>query len=352
MLSLIVFSLPVNAETVDLQDYDVSIRVNLSSGGTSLHSSTFSVLPFDDTTQFTAVDVSNISANKELVHTQTFVVESNNGRPLIKKGGSVDFSFYNVCMGRNLYIDGGSWASWVINSARILLFYSDGSMEYVDNVTITNHENLNDLSANFDVEKDIIKFEIIAKQISNPYGTASYKMWIGEGTKPAFRLSIDQQTKEQGLLSGIIEWLKGIKDGITNVFDSIAELPTKLWNLISNGLKSLFVPSEDFIIQFKDDIDGILEDKLGAVYQVVNILTDSWDRITANDQNNVITIPKTTINLPNNNSFSFGGVDVPIVPNGFEFITDIIKTVIGIVCTILFVNGLRKKYDEVMGVEQ
>lgn len=50
--------------------------------------------------------------------------------------------------------------------------------------------------------------------------------------------------------------------------------------------------------------------------------------------------------------FTFGGYDVQIVPTGFDFIVNILKTVIGIVCTILCVNALRKKYDEVMGVVQ
>lgn len=70
-------------------------------------------------------------------------------------------------------------------------------------------------------------------------------------------------------------------------------------------MKSLFVPSEDFIIQFKNDLDSMLEEKLGAVYQVVNIMAESWDRVTANDISNTINIPSTIINLSEGNTFYF-----------------------------------------------
>lgn len=370
---MLVFSITANAESVEVSGYDVDIRIQVTSGGSSVLDTTFSVDPFDDDVQFYDKSVS-VGANKEVVHTQTFTVQKSNRTPLIKKGGAVDFSFYNVVMGRTLSIDGGSWSSWNMQSARLLLFYSDGSMVYVDDVDLSYHTivggDANDINANFTVPKDVTKIEVIGKMTSNPYATGSYRVMAGEWGNSTFRLSLDQESKSEGLLGGIIDWLKGIKSGITdlfsgitegfsnlgsgisNVFNSIVELPSKIWSFISDGLKSLFVPDDEFIVSFKDDIDNMLEDKLGAVYQVVNILTESWDSITANDQANVITIPQTTINLPNNNTFSFGGFDVPIVPNGFDFIVSIIKTLVGIVCTILFVNGLRKKYDEVMGVEQ
>lgn len=152
-------------------------------------------------------------------------------------------------------------------------------------------------------------------------------------------------TEEAGLLKGLLGKVQAI-------FDSIADLPNKLWSAIENGLKSLFVPSEEYMVQFKEKTDLLLEEKLGAVYQVVDITLNSWDSIKTADEQNTISFPQTTISVGSNENFSFGGYDVQIVPNGFEGIASTLKVVVGIVCTILFVNGLRKRYDEIMGVEQ
>lgn len=279
------------------------------------------------------------------------------GEILFKKGANTTVSIYNVYnrMGIN-HPNGFYYADNELNFNKVLIIYMDGSTKTItDDVTFTHNGALYDIEFEFEPKKDVKTVEVHTKRIHRLSSAVNSQVQVtvygGQPTKKTTFKAV-QSSEESGLLKGIIEWLKGIKDGITNLFDSIAELPSKLWQLISDGLKSLFMPSEDFIIQFKDDIDSILEEKLGAVYQVVNIMLESWDSITANDQSNTITIPQTTINLPQGNSFSFGGVSVPIVPNGFDFLATAIKTIVGIVCTIMAVNGLRKKYDEVMGVEQ
>lgn len=60
-----------------------------------------------------------------------------------------------------------------------------------------------------------------------------------------------------GLLSGIIEWLKGILNSITN-------LP----GLIVSGISELFIPSQEDITGIKTQYQTLLENKFGAVYQL------------------------------------------------------------------------------------
>lgn len=267
---------------------------------------------------------------------------------LIPKGSNINFKLDRIAYAvQHMTSTTTKDYDTIPENVRLLLFYTDGSMQYVDNVSFTNKSGnryVSELSASFFPVKDVSNIEII---ITNkvPLGTITVFLGESDGTQEGWYLTIDQETKTEGLLSSIIEWVKKIVTGIT-------ELPQKLWTLISDGLKSLFVPSEDFIVQFKEDMDSMLEQKLGAVYQVVNIMTESWDSITANDVANTINIPSTSISLPENEEFVFGGYDVQIVPNGFDWLVNIIKTVVGIICTVLCINGLRKKYDEVMGVEQ
>lgn len=150
----------------------------------------------------------------------------------------------------------------------------------------------------------------------------------------------------------ILDGFANLWDGIQSVVDTLLGLPAKIWGFIENGLHKLFVPGTDFMVDFSENWDSLLENKFGAVYEVVSLTFDSWDRIQASNEQNTITIPQTSINLPEGVSFSFGGQDVRIVPQGFEWLATTIKTFVGGLCTIMFVNGLRKRYDEVMGVEQ
>lgn len=152
--------------------------------------------------------------------------------------------------------------------------------------------------------------------------------------------------------SNIGNWLKNLFDSIIEGFSNIgkwfAELPSKLWEVISNGLKNLFVPDNEYMVDYSTNWDNMLSDRLGAVYQVVNVIDDFWQNVQTADQVNTINMPLVSIPLPEGNIFSFGGYDVKIVPDGFGFVVDSLKLIIGIVCTTMFINGLKKRYDEVM----
>ena len=76
-----------------------------------------------------------------------------------------------------------------------------------------------------------------------------------------------------------------------------------------------------------------MSSRFGAVYQVVNIMTDSWDGIMQADQTDTISFPQATLNF-SGTSFSFGGYDVKIVPDGFGVLVTAIKSIVAIVCTV------------------
>lgn len=355
MLS-IAFSTSVSAETITTpQSLFVEQNIVVKSGSVNIVSSNYTFTTNDGNMEKGSIKSQEIAyvPNQYATSNHSYIISgeadsTGNFPVLVPKGSKVNFKLDRIPYAIQHMTSATSTSYDTIpENVRILLYYTDGSMEYVDDVTLTNKSGnryVSDITCSFLPLKNVWQFEII---ITNkiPLGTTTIYVGESDGTHEGWYLTIDQETKTEGLLSSIIEWVKKIVTGIT-------ELPQKLWTLISDGLKSLFVPSEDFILQFKDDMDSMLEQKLGAVYQVVNIMTESWDRITANDVANTINIPSTSISLPENTDFVFGGYDVQIVPNGFDWLANMIKTVVGIICTVLCINGLRKKYDEVMGVEQ
>lgn len=341
----IVFSLGVNAKSTEIPDYKVNIKAFITGipGMTNFSLSEIDVFPNNEGREICKEGVQGLDASAfSFTYVNVYTFQSLNGEPLIVKGGQSTVELSGLFFGSdvNSYVDYTSMANH-----QVLLFYDDNTMEYASNVTKTILGPLQNLRFSITPGKNITKIEVTLRQIRNPQSVSSVFAIMGEQGNSTYRLIVDQLSEESGFLSGIL-------NKVNQIFTSITELPQKIWSFIENGLKSLFVPSEEFIETFSSDINIMFSEKFGAVYEVVALTLESWDRIQANDEQNIITVPLTTIDLPDNQQFSFGGVDVPIVPEGFEFIVDILKVLVGIVCTILFVNGMRHKYEELMGVEK
>lgn len=129
-----------------------------------------------------------------------------------------------------------------------------------------------------------------------------------------------------------------------NIFDKILELPSK----IAEAIKGLFVPSEEDMSEYKDKWDALLADRFGAVYEAGAIITDTLGSLKASEQQGYISVPEVTVKLVDTN-FTVGGWDVRIIPEGFEFLQTLLKRFVDILCTVLFVNALRDKYENIMG---
>lgn len=354
MLSLTAFSTTASAEEIE-NSYIITVTEKGYSN-TSYYGGTVDVYPDNDTRENALVIGNNflytLPANYYI--DTVWKIVTTDDSPIAYKGSNFDIGLYNAYYS-HLYEGATTYYKHIdsvpSNNIKALIIYKDGSSEYItDNIQITNNASKVDLTFTFSPDKDIQSIEFHFREFQYDVNSkTTLNMYLGEIEDSKWTVVVNQDSKEVGLLGSISEGISGIKNGISNLFNSIVELPQKLWNLIADGLKSLFVPDDDFILNFKNDMDTMLADKLGAVYQVIDITVGSWDRIKSNDENNIINLPETTINLPDNNTFSFGGYDIPIVPQGFDFLATTIKTVVGIVCTILFVNGLKRKYEEVMG---
>lgn len=370
-MSFVVFCSTVNAEVIDtpqsLNVTQVSSIYNSQISNDELNA-TFNFVTNNGITEKDSSSTRSLgyNPNSTLTVKHNYFITATNNSVLIPKGNEVDFKIerFPFAIKHKSGNDSNFIYKTIPTQIRLLLYFTDGSMQYVDEVTFTNTSNvyLSNITCSFEPKKDVNKIEIITAT-TVPFGTVTIYQGESDGSQEGFYLTVDQHTKSEGLLGGLLEWVKNLfnkvtegfsalGDGINNLWNSIKELPAKIWEFISEGLKSLFVPSDEFILDFKDDMSVMLEEKLGAVYQVTNILFDFWGRITDSDTQNTIDIPLVSIDLPQGNTFSFGGWSVPIIPQGFDFLADICKLFAGIICTWAFINGLRKRYDEVMGVEQ
>lgn len=142
-------------------------------------------------------------------------------------------------------------------------------------------------------------------------------------------------------LDGVKEAVGAVKDAVSGVKEEVASLPNKIATAILDGIKKLFVPSQEDLSQIKTDYEDMLSEKLGFVWQAFDLLTTFVGEL------------QNSLESGNPYEFVFPGVSVPI--NGEELVfvaetpvslenalMDVLRPVLGsvvsIVCVVAFVN--------------
>ena len=150
------------------------------------------------------------------------------------------------------------------------------------------------------------------------------------GNLPTFS-RVDPNT---GLLSGILAFLQ-------TIYNAIVSLPGNIASAIIEGLKGLFIPSEEDITGIKSQYESLFYERLGFIYQGFQWVVDFASTIL-NTLQNVTSY-----------SFDFPGVSVPlngttyqIIPatmvsldNGvMDVLRPVLGTIVSFVCIVSFVN--------------
>ena len=396
-----VFSVTANAE--ELGGYHVYVTSTATFDGTSWNTEFGSLFPNNGETNTLVKQIAQYtvgtSGKLNVTHEINFIFAMDDGSPILKKGKTYNVAVDGVFF--QTYLLKGTSSYYQTNQLLYSGFvkYTDGKTE---TITLTQVYNKDTQRYNYSFQfKPTKNVDEVSLQITQGigYSNLAQGVWTiqgvtndsGYGADKSFSFSYDEVDEKVGLLDGIIGWVQNIFNSITNGFesigtwftnsikavtdgfgvigtwledlyhdtvdgfqnmvDSIVALPSRLWGLIQDGLKKLFVPNDEYIASMSDEFDALLASRFGAIYQAGDVIFTSWENISVADVSNTIDLPVTTIPLPGGNEFSFGGYQVPIVPTGFEFLATICKSAVGMVAVLAFINGLRKKYDEIMGVE-
>lgn len=387
MLLSIVFSTIANAEEVEVKPYNIRQQNNIIQQGTQYLIDAVIFEPRNDFVEkwervvndgtFTAHGLRSNSS-----YASIYTIEYNDETSILEKGKSYNIRFNNFY--HSLLLSYKDTQFYVRNPGYISIIVMDRqlneqvitsySLDHVNNTPIINLEF--DIIPNFDVYRIFIRVDsyisdYVPQGLFDSNGWVHITSYFGEiNGDDNYQFSMEVQSEEAGLLSGLLEWIKSIKSkiddmftnvsngfsnissSITNVVNNIIELPSKLWTLISDGLKALFVPDSNKIAEYREDWDMLLSQRFGAIYESGEVISNVINNISASavmtvESDGIITIPKvnlTEYGIP----FEFGGYEVDIKPDGFEFLITVCKRVISISCTLMFVNTLRKRYESVV----
>lgn len=165
--------------------------------------------------------------------------------------------------------------------------------------------------------------------------------------------SIDTQT----------EAIKENNETNKNIFEKIGEILSylnpfsenffayKLVELIVDGLKSLFIPADDFFSLYFDELNNWFSDRLGFLYYPLELLFDLLDRfLNINFAEPVINIPDikepfTDVTLIKSTSLNFNEL---LENETLKNVHDIYFIIVDAFIYIGLVTLLYKKYEEVM----
>lgn len=135
---------------------------------------------------------------------------------------------------------------------------------------------------------------------------------------------------EKGLLASLVQGIK--------------ELPDK----ILLKIQSLFVPDAEDILEIKEKFESMLSDRFGLAYDAVEIVDNYASAFVYTESKSSISVPSVTVDLAGV-PYTVGGWEVKLIPDGFESVVEVLKLIINVVCTGLFVNAVRKRFAEVIG---
>lgn len=273
------------------------------------------------------------------------------GDYLFSKGDNTTVSLYNI------YVDvlisnsvNGSKYYRQIDNNRVLIIYKDDTSEYIDDgLNLSLNGGYYDLNFTFNPKKDVKKIEVhTTRHLIVPTVNVDSEVIIygGDGSSESSSVVV-QSTEEAGLLKNLIKWIQ-------DIFNSIKELPFKIWEVISEGLKNLFVPDGLYIADYKFQWEELLSSRFGALYEggnlVISLGSMFLDAMTSGNPSSYITFPEVEVffgDVP----FVFGGWEVSVVPQGFEFLADIVRGFSILLMLFAFLNALRKRYDKLVGDE-
>lgn len=141
-------------------------------------------------------------------------------------------------------------------------------------------------------------------------------------------------TETNGLIGNVVGWLQSLVGFVQGIPEAIA---------------GIFIPSDDALSDFSDNMSDLFDDHFGALSDARDIIDGYVDTFSFSNPQTYISIPTFSVPLGSDQEFSFGGYNVNVNPttynSNFSVLMDALKLIIDIVSTILVVNGLRNRFE-------
>lgn len=159
------------------------------------------------------------------------------------------------------------------------------------------------------------------------------------------QLVITLETDAEHQANATVDAIDKQTSKVGGFFDKLANKIKGFFDGLLDGIKGLFVPSDGYFQSKQEEIQSAMEDRLGMVYQAGSLLGDVVKSCTSGAEKGTITFPQ----VKWEDEVLISEQEVRVIPEGFEFLQTICKTVTTIVICLAFLNMLRLKFEQFMG---
>lgn len=142
---------------------------------------------------------------------------------------------------------------------------------------------------------------------------------------------------------------QNVSQNIVATGETINKTLTGLPEAIGNKVTDLFVPKAEDLAAIKDDYDGLLEEKLGAVYQVEQYGQNLFGSVAAATETETITFPGISVPVGQGENFVMESAEVAVFPAGLDVLKNCVKFLVTAAFVAAWVLGLQRYYDKIMG---
>lgn len=143
-------------------------------------------------------------------------------------------------------------------------------------------------------------------------------------------------------------WLAKIKSVLDSIVSGITNLPALIWNIFSDGLKGLFIPSSDQLQSMSDQLDSTFSEKLGIVWTAFDVVLGILQGALDADAAGTVHFPGIELDLVGS-TFSLAAADVSVWPAGFDVLQAVVKSAVTMVLLLAWFNGALKVKDRILG---
>ena len=147
--------------------------------------------------------------------------------------------------------------------------------------------------------------------------------------------------------TSISNGLNSVKEGIQNKLEQVKTTLVELGESLIQGIQNLFVPDEDYILEWKDNLDTLLKEHLGMIYTSADLVTDLIEKVF----DIVFNAPdEYGLSIPEVSFENTDGTTVTVFPEteiSFDFMENkTFKTIYGLygVALYIFFGVLEAKY--------
>lgn len=281
----------------------------------------------------------------------------------------IDTGTYDIVVKVLFRSDNGDFE--LINNSAFLSAWDTNSNTVVSNIpsVATRYKDdyiyLTFKDVEFKTDVNMLRVVFDVNLLAQQYITTYPEIW-----------TLEKQDTTSGLLNGIIEFVKGIYNGIVDLPNKIASSISgfftwivdaidtmknfiggllqsvidgliALGNFILDGLKSLFIPSDGFFTSLFNDLYTFFDEKLGVLFLPFELLGMVLEQFLAiSEGSGVFTIPDVHVmdyKIISSTTFDLKGAFTRILGDYYP----IYYAFVDVGFILIFINSVKDKFDQI-----